>query len=181
METDLHQVISSNQPLSLRHCHYFMFQLLNGVKCLHDANVVHRDLKPSNILVNQDCTLKICDFGMGRSDDDAIMTEYVATRWYRAPEVFFTRSRYTKSIDIWSIGCIYSELLRREPLCPGVDQVDQIQKLLSILGPVQSLDTSWITDDGARGYLQSLEYNVRNLDELHNNNIPPECMNQCWF
>ena len=94
--------------------------------------VLHRDLKPSNLLLNSDCTMKICDFGLARSlvadkySQDVILTEEVATRWYRAPEVILNASEYTKAVDVWSIGCILAELLGRTPLFPGEDYLDQV-------------------------------------------------------
>ena len=87
---------------------------------------MHRDLKPSNILVNKNCDLKICDLGLARgfSLEDENKTEYVVTRWYRAPEVILQASEYTKAIDIWSVGCIFAELLGRTPLFPGKDYLE---------------------------------------------------------
>lgn len=101
---------------------------------MHSANVVHRDLKPSNILANKNCDLKICDLGLGRggikdcdkeeeeikANSDQPLTEYVITRWYRAPEVILCPSEYSMAVDIWSIGCIFAELLGRQPLFPGI-------------------------------------------------------------
>ena len=91
METDLHKLLRS-QKLSSDHICYFLYQILRGLKYIHSANVLHRDLKPSNILLNSNCDLKICDFGLARVSDPSqdhtgLLTEYVATRWYRAPEV----------------------------------------------------------------------------------------------
>ena len=91
METDLHKLLRS-QKLSSDHICYFLYQILRGLKYIHSANVLHRDLKPSNILLNSNCDLKICDFGLSRVSDPShdhtgMLTEYVATRWYRAPEV----------------------------------------------------------------------------------------------
>jgi mitogen-activated protein kinase 1/3 len=85
METDLHRIIYSRQALSIEHVQYFLYQILRGLKFIHSANVLHRDLKPSNLLVNSNCDLKICDFGLARGVDDsqANLTEYVVTRWYR--------------------------------------------------------------------------------------------------
>ena len=88
MDTDLHQIIRSSQPLSDEHGQFFIYQLLRGLKYIHSANVLHRDLKPSNILLNANCDLRICDFGLARtSSEKEYMTEYVVTRWYRAPEI----------------------------------------------------------------------------------------------
>ncbi|XP_010019436.1 PREDICTED: mitogen-activated protein kinase 7-like, partial [Nestor notabilis] len=117
MESDLHQIIHSSQPLTLEHVRYFLYQLLRGLKYIHSANVLHRDLKPSNLLVNENCELKIGDFGMARGlgadprHAKAFLTEYVATRWYRAPELLLSLHRYTRAIDMWSVGCIFAEML----------------------------------------------------------------------
>lgn len=121
MDTDLHQIISSGQNLSDDHCQYFMYQILRGLKYIHSAQVLHRDLKPSNILVNENCDLKICDFGLARITDIE-MTGYVSTRYYRAPEIMLTWQHYDKAVDIWSVGCIFAEMLIGQPLFPGKDR-----------------------------------------------------------
>jgi len=95
--------------------------LLCGLKYIHSAGVFHRDLKPSNILINGDCEIKICDFGLARAYNDKAnslmkMTEYVATRWYRAPELLLSWKKYDYKIDMWAVGCILSELYLRRPL-----------------------------------------------------------------
>ena len=97
MDTDLHQIIRSNQPLSDDHCQYFVYQLLRWLKYIHSANALHRDLKPSNLLLNANCDMKICDFGLARTnkEDENFMTEYVVTRWYRAPELLLSCAEYT--------------------------------------------------------------------------------------
>eukprot|EP00879_Flechtneria_rotunda_P022515 GHRR01023766.1.p1 GENE.GHRR01023766.1~~GHRR01023766.1.p1 ORF type:complete len:203 (+),score=66.72 GHRR01023766.1:637-1245(+) len=104
MDTDLHQIIRSPQQLSPDHISYFVYQVLRGLKYIHSANVLHRDLKPSNLLVNANCDLKICDFGLARGagvEEQAAMTEYVVTRWYRAPELLLSCNDYTAAIDVW--------------------------------------------------------------------------------
>jgi mitogen-activated protein kinase 1/3 len=86
METDLHRIIYSRQALTIEHVQYFVYQILRGLRYIHSANVIHRDLKPSNLLVNGNCDLKICDFGLARGLEDeqtGALTEYVVTRWYR--------------------------------------------------------------------------------------------------
>jgi serine/threonine protein kinase len=106
MNTDLHQIINSQQPLTDEHVQYFIYQILRGLKYIHSAHVLHRDLKPSNLLLNSNCDLKICDFGLARTaspfgDSAGFLTEYVATRWYRAPEIMLSWKEYTKAIDVW--------------------------------------------------------------------------------
>ena len=133
METDLHHIIHSDQPLSEEHVTYFLYQILRGLKYIHSANVLHRDLKPGNLLVNSNCELKIGDFGMARglcsspSEQKRVMTEYVATRWYRAPELMLSLNEYSQAIDMWSVGCIFAEMLGRRPLFPGTNYLNQLQ------------------------------------------------------
>ncbi|KAG1098691.1 hypothetical protein G6F42_017948 [Rhizopus arrhizus] len=140
MEADLHQIIRSGQPLTDAHFQYFVYQICRGLKYIHSANVLHRDLKPGNLLVNADCELKICDFGLARGYSSSpegnagFMTEYVATRWYRAPEIMLSFQKYTKAIDMWSVGCIFAEMLGGRPLFKGRDYVDQLNQILGILG-----------------------------------------------
>ncbi|WOL17032.1 mitogen-activated protein kinase [Canna indica] len=162
MESDLHQVIKANDDLTREHYQFFLYQLLRALKYIHTANVYHRDLKPKNILANANCKLKICDFGLARvafSDTPTTIfwTDYVATRWYRAPELcgsFF--SRYTPAIDTWSIGCIFAEVLTGKPLFPGKNVVHQLDLMTDFLG-TPSLETiSRIRNEKAKMYLSSM-------------------------
>lgn len=125
---------------------------------MHSANVIHRDLKPSNLLLNKDCVLQICDLGLGRGfeQEDEMKTEYVITRWYRAPEVILNASEYSKGVDIWSIGCILAELIGRHPLFPGDDYLDQVQKIIAILGTPSAQDLAYIGNESAIKYIKSL-------------------------
>lgn len=112
---------------------YFLYQLLRGLKYVHSANVLHRDLKPSNLLMNANCDLKIGDFGLARTTSETdFMTEYVVTRWYRAPELLLNCSEYTAAIDIWSVGCILGEIMTRRPLFPGKDYVHQLRLITEV-------------------------------------------------
>ncbi|KAG6411122.1 hypothetical protein SASPL_129196 [Salvia splendens] len=162
MESDLHQVIKANDDLTPEHYQFFLYQLLRGLKYTHSANVFHRDLKPKNILANADCKLKICDFGLARvSFNDApsaiFWTDYVATRWYRAPELcgsFF--SKYTPAIDIWSIGCIFAEMLSGKPLFPGKNVVHQLDLMTDLLGTPPPESIARIRNEKARRYLSSM-------------------------
>ncbi|CAL8282191.1 unnamed protein product [Merluccius merluccius] len=162
MESDLHQIIHSGQPLTPEHTRYFLYQLLRGLKYVHSANVIHRDLKPSNLLVNENCELKIGDFGMARGlsshpeESHSFMTEYVATRWYRAPELMLSLHHYSLAIDLWSVGCIFAEMLGRKQLFPGKHYVHQLLLILSVLGtPPQGLIGA-IGGERVRSYIQSL-------------------------
>lgn len=160
METDLHRVIYSHQELTDDHIQYFIYQVLRGVLYIHSSNVIHRDLKPSNLLLNKSCDLKICDFGLARGIDrtasDELLTEYVVTRWYRAPEVILNASNYTKALDIWSVGCIMAELLGRTPLFPGQDYLDQIRRIIGIIGTPSPEDMAFIENEQAKKYIKSL-------------------------
>ncbi|EGF82985.1 hypothetical protein BATDEDRAFT_33909 [Batrachochytrium dendrobatidis JAM81] len=160
MEADMHQIIRSEQPLTDAHYQYFIYQICRGLKYIHSANVLHRDLKPGNLLVNADCELKICDFGLARglmdTQDSGFMTEYVATRWYRAPEIMLAFRNYTKAIDMWSVGCIFAELLGSKPLFKGRDYVDQLNQILSVLGTPDDETLSRIGSDRAQMYIRSL-------------------------
>ena len=146
METDLSSIIKSPQPLSDEHVQFFLYQLLRGLKYMHSACILHRDLKPRNLLVNSNCDLKICDFRLARPFINEMkvtssqMTDYVATRWYRAPEVLLTYKKYTAAMDMWSVGCIFGELLLRKPLLPGTDASHQIEIIFNLLGTPSDSD-----------------------------------------
>nr|ACN39845.1 unknown [Picea sitchensis] len=157
MDTDLHQIIRSNQGLSEEHCQYFLYQILRGLKYIHSANVLHRDLKPSNLLLNANCDLKICDFGLARiTSETDFMTEYVVTRWYRAPELLLNSSDYTAAIDVWSVGCIFMELMNRQPLFPGRDHVHQLRLLTELIGTPTEADLGFVRSDNARRFIRQL-------------------------
>ncbi|KAF7713169.1 Mitogen-activated protein kinase Tmk3-like protein [Penicillium ucsense] len=130
--TDLHRLLTS-RPLEKQFIQYFLYQILRGLKYVHSAGVVHRDLKPSNILINENCDLKICDFGLARIQDPQ-MTGYVSTRYYRAPEIMLTWQKYDVEVDIWSAGCIFAEMLEGKPLFPGKDHVNQFSIITELLG-----------------------------------------------
>jgi len=168
MEADMYQIIRSRQKLTNAHFQYFLYQMLRGLKYIHSAGVLHRDLKPGNLLVNSDCGLKICDFGLARGlslppedpeiSKAAMMTEYVATRWYRAPEIMLSSSNYSKAIDIWSIGCIFAELLSGKVLFPGKDYVHQMSLIINILGTPEDETLNKIGSDRAKDWIHNMPY-----------------------
>lgn len=160
METDLHQIIYSKNELTDEHIQYFVYQVLRGLKFIHSANVIHRDLKPSNLLLNGNCDLKICDFGLARGvkeDVDYELTEYVVTRWYRAPEVMCSCQEYDHKIDVWSVGCILAELHGRKPLFPGDDYIKQMNLIFGVLGTPDRDDMKFISNEKALEYIKSLK------------------------
>ncbi|NXG59816.1 MK15 kinase, partial [Hemiprocne comata] len=140
METDLHAVIQKGGLLKDIHKSYIIYQLLKATKFIHSGNVIHRDQKPSNILLDTECSVKLCDFGLARSlgqlredQDNPALTDYVATRWYRAPEILLSSPSYTTGVDMWSIGCILGELLLGKPLFPGTSTVNQLEQILRVV------------------------------------------------
>jgi serine/threonine protein kinase len=162
LETDLSSIIKSSQPLTAEHTQFFLYQLLRGLKYLHSANILHRDLKPRNILVNTNCDLKICDFGLSRAElvglevSSGSMSDYVATRWYRAPELILTYKKYTKALDVWSVGVIFGELLKRKPILPGNDSQEQLELIFSLIGSPSVEEIERVPNPRAREQLRRM-------------------------
>lgn len=153
MQLDLHKVIYARMKVDLseKHAQAFAFQILCGLKYLHAAGVVHRDLKPSNILVNKDCSLRIADLGLarGRQAEEEELTDYVVTRWYRAPELMLLPQGYFEAVDLWSVGCIHAELCRRRPLFPGDNHVDMLRRIAGTLVFDAERDLAWLPEHGS--------------------------------
>jgi cyclin-dependent kinase 7 len=142
-ETDLeHLITERNLVLSQGDIKSCLRQLLEGVAACHENWVLHRDLKPSNVLVTTDGVLKLADFGLARvyaepdlgTEGGRRMTHQVVTRWYRAPELLFGATAYGPAVDIWAVGCIFAELMRRVPFLPGQNDLDQLGKIAATLG-----------------------------------------------
>ncbi|XP_019093765.1 PREDICTED: mitogen-activated protein kinase 10-like [Camelina sativa] len=173
MEHDLFGVLTSEQELTKDHCMFFMYQILRGLKYIHSANVLHRDLKPSNLLLTTQCDLKICDFGLARSTPESHeMTEYVVTRWYRAPELLLGTSDYTAAIDVWSVGCIFMEMMNRKTLFPGKDQVHQLRLHLELIGTPTEEDLELFSENAKR-YIRQLSKHPRQPFSEKFPNVPP--------
>jgi len=177
METDLHAVIRAG-ILEDIHKQYIMYQLIKAIKYMHSANVLHRDMKPSNLLLNSECFLQVADFGLARSiaalenekEANPVLTDYVATRWYRAPEILLGSTRYTKGVDIWSIGCILGELLGGKPMFPGTSTMNQLDRIIEITGRPTAEDIEAIKSPFAATMLESLPQTLpKSLSDLFPN------------
>ncbi len=131
-----------------------IYQLLMALSYTHSANIIHRDVKPENILLDSTCEIKLCDFGLARGiteEDPTMSTAYVQTRWYRAPELLLNHPTVTKSIDVWSAGCVMAELLLGHVFLPGKSPAHQLELILKMLGTPKDLDNS-------KGSHQGVEY-----------------------
>jgi len=138
MEADLFNVIRANILQDI-HKKFIIYQILKALKFIHSADIIHRDLKPSNIFINSDCHIKLGDFGLARTVEHnprigGMVTEYVATRWYRAPEMILAAQKYGKPIDMWSVGCILYEMIVGAPLLPGKSTKDMIKMIFGVTG-----------------------------------------------
>ena len=138
METDLHAVIRA-AILEDIHKKYIIYQLLKALKYMHSGDLLHRDIKPSNLLLNSDCHVKLCDFGLCRSVAEVegpspVLTDYVATRWYRAPELLVGDQQYGLGVDTWAIGCMLVEIQTGVPIFPGESDLDQLWLIMKTLG-----------------------------------------------
>ncbi|XP_045037383.2 mitogen-activated protein kinase 15 isoform X3 [Desmodus rotundus] len=163
MDTDLNAVICKGGLLQDIHKRYIFHQLLRATKFIHSGGVIHRDQKPSNVLLDASCLVKLCDFGLARSlsglpegPEGQALTEYVATRWYRAPEVLLSSSWYTPGVDMWSLGCILGEMLRGRPLFPGTSTLHQLELILQTIPPPSKEDLLALGSDYSASILHLL-------------------------
>jgi cyclin-dependent kinase-like len=142
VEKNLLEVLEeSPKGLSPKLIRYFVFQMCKAVSYLHKNNMIHRDVKPENLLIDENLNLKLCDFGFARkvklnrqNNNIDTMTDYVATRWYRSPELLLSGGIYGPEVDYWAIGCIMGELADGNPMFPGENEVDQLDCIIKILG-----------------------------------------------
>mmetsp|Transcript_21191 Transcript_21191/g.50141 ORF Transcript_21191/g.50141 Transcript_21191/m.50141 type:complete len:473 (+) Transcript_21191:238-1656(+) len=177
MEADLEQIIKSSQALSPEHVRCLIFQLLNGLRHMHSAGIVHRDLKPANLVVDSQCRLKICDLGLSRHITDPLavppgvdakFTDYVVTRWYRAPELLMGCKSYTAKVDMWAAGCILAELINRKPLFVGDNTSDMLVRIAGKIGKPSKTEVHELSEEpAAKTFVLSIpEKPLRPLQEL---------------
>ncbi|XP_006879490.1 PREDICTED: mitogen-activated protein kinase 15 [Elephantulus edwardii] len=184
MDTDLNAVLRKGKLLKDIHKRYIFYQLLQATKFIHSGNVVHRDQKPANVLLDANCRVKLCDFGLARSlsqcpegSEGHALTEYVATRWYRAPEVLLSSRWYTCGVDMWSLGCILGEMLRGTPLFPGSSSLHQLQLILEHVPLPPEEDILALGSGYSASVLQRLGGQPQQmLDSLLPQDTPPEAL-----
>ncbi|KNA11349.1 hypothetical protein SOVF_136010 [Spinacia oleracea] len=170
LDTDLKKFIDSHRkgsnprPLPPSQVQCFLFQLLKGVSHCHSHGVLHRDLKPQNLLVDKDKgILKIADLGLGRSFTVPMKsyTHEIVTLWYRAPEVLLGSTHYSTGVDIWSVGCIFAEMVRRQALFPGDSEFQQLLHIFRLLGT--PTDEQWPGVSSLRDWHVYPQWEAQNL------------------
>jgi serine/threonine protein kinase len=171
----------SGQGISEQHIQFFMAQILSALECIHEAGVIHRDLTPANCLLDINCDLRICDFGLAREEDN-FMTDYVVMRWYRAPELLMQLPNYNTAVDIWAAGCILGQMLHDgKPPFKGSSSLHQFEAIIDLLGTpsdevMNSLDASPAAKAACRkrGHIPPKPF----TDVFHlpdNAPLPPKC------
>lgn len=136
MDANLYEIIRGRRHyLKPELIRSFMYQLMKAIDHMHNKGIFHRDIKPENILVDNSTDLKLADFGSCRGIySKQPYTEYISTRWYRAPECLLTDGYYGAEMDMWGIGCVFFEITSLYPLFPGSNELDQIHRIHKILG-----------------------------------------------
>jgi protein kinase len=169
MEYNLYQLIKDKDKLfSEARVRSWTFQILQALEYMHKNGYFHRDLKPENLLVTQD-VVKVADFGLAREvQSSPPYTDYVSTRWYRAPEVLLQSPTYSPAIDMWAVGAIMAELFTFRPLFPGASEVDEIYKICSVIGT----PTHQTWPDGMK-LATSLNFQFPQLPSTHLSNLIP--------
>jgi len=143
MDTDLEVLIRDTNIIFLpAQVKNIIIQTFKGLEHLHNNWILHRDLKPNNLLLNEAGVVKLADFGLARffGSPNRIYTNQVVTRWYRSPELLLGAKNYGVGVDIWAVGCILAELLQRAPIFPGESDLDQLAKILEVLGSPSEKD-----------------------------------------
>ncbi|PXF49394.1 Cyclin-dependent kinase 1 [Gracilariopsis chorda] len=136
LDQDLKRYMDSVNEMPAMLIKSYLYQLINGIAFCHSRRVLHRDLKPQNLLIDRHGMLKLADFGLARAFGIPVRhyTHEVVTLWYRAPEILLGARKYSTPVDIWSIGCIFAEMVMKTPLFPGDSEIDQLHKIFNALG-----------------------------------------------
>lgn len=153
--------------LTLLEAKKILYQLLLSLNYCHSLSIIHRDIKPENLLLSSKGELKLCDFGFARIvKPNQKLTEYVSTRWYRAPELLVGGKSYYYPVDVWAVGCLFAELLNGKPLFPGVNDADTLDKIAKVCG---NLTETLVTEFCNNSYFQGLEvcFNQERFQEAH--------------
>eukprot|EP00924_Labyrinthula_sp_SR-Ha-C_P015859 snap_masked-scaffold_4-processed-gene-11.24-mRNA-1 protein AED:0.29 eAED:0.29 QI:0/0/0/1/1/1/2/0/381 len=167
LDTDLYNAIRG-KVLQKIHIQYILYQVVRAVHILHQIGLIHRDIKPSNVLLDKNCKAKLCDFGLCRSlkrlneeskslENVNPMTDYVATRWYRPPELLLGSTNYGFSIDIWGIGCVLLEMVIGRPPFMGSSAMNQIEQILSVIGRPDENQISQIKSEFVSSLFEAIE------------------------
>lgn len=169
-------IITREKPFSEPVIRNMLFQILQGLNFMHKHGFFHRDIKPENLLCNGPDLVKIADFGLARETRSRPpYTDYVSTRWYRAPEVLLRSTNYSSPIDLWAIGCIVAELYTLQPLFPGRSEIDQIFRICSIMGTPEKvcsvLVLSFTSDFFTFLYLNTVEGLGRRISTFHSHEL----------
>jgi len=135
-KTLLEELQLSPSGLKMQKIKEIIYQILSANHFLHSSNIIHRDIKPENLLISKHGVVKLCDFGFARQmkkEPGFCYTDYVSTRWYRAPELLVGDAAYNESVDVWAIGCIFAEIYNGMPLFPGDSDLHTLQLILETI------------------------------------------------
>lgn len=172
MATDLYAIVARSILKPLQKV-YIVYQLFKALKFIHSAGIAHRDLKPSNMLLDADCKMKIGDFGLARSfiqthveTEPCAVSDYIATRWYRAPEILLSCAVYSAHVDLWSAGCIVAELFLDRVLFPGKSTLNQLELIIELLGYPEEEDLAHFDSPKTRSMLKN--FSERKTGQLQN-------------
>jgi len=176
VETDLKIMLkkNNNKGLPLKTCKSLLYQLLKGIQHIHRMKILHRDIKSENLLISKDNKLKITDFGLARGYGLPIKSfrNDVVSLWYRAPDILLGNEGYERSVDMWSIGCIFAEMVTGNIIFKGFSEKEQIRKIFEILGtptektyPMYMEYSGWKEDNWEVYYPQDLKKILPTLDD----------------
>lgn len=159
-DSDLKKIMDGlkGEKLPIDTVKLYLYEMLKGINYIHKHKILHRDLKPQNLLINTNGVLKICDFGLARGFGVPIRiyTNEVVTLWYRAPDILLGSKMYDTSVDIWSIGCIFAEMILGIPMFLGKNENEQLDRIFNLLGTPNDNEYPWLKESPEwNGYINS--------------------------